>query len=88
VLPLCAALWQQSTPHKQALGQAQARHARASPSSLTQCVFCLSPQVDERKFLSGKYWMPYHIGRETWHPYPTKTAWFWESGAKAAKKLT
>lgn len=23
-------------------------------------------EVDERKFLAGRWWMPYHIGRETW----------------------
>lgn len=22
--------------------------------------------------------MPYHLGRETWHSYDTKTAWFWQ----------
>lgn len=23
-------------------------------------------EVDERKFIAGRWWMPYHIGRETW----------------------
>ena len=23
--------------------------------------------------------MPYHLGRETWHGYDTKTAWFWQA---------
>lgn len=23
--------------------------------------------------------MPYHIGRESWHGYDTKTAWFWQA---------
>lgn len=26
--------------------------------------------------------MPYHIGRETWHAYDTKNAWFWKAPAK------
>lgn len=32
--------------------------------------------------------MPYHLGRETWHPYNTKEAWFWQGGNKkiAGKK--
>lgn len=45
----------------------------------------LSPQIDERKHLNNQYWMPYHIGRETWHAYDTKKAWFWGS---AQKKIT
>jgi len=26
-------------------------------------------EVDERKSVSKQWWMPYHIGRETWHSY-------------------
>ena len=33
---------------------------------------------DERKAVSGRWWMPYHIGRESWFPYDTKNAWFWK----------
>jgi hypothetical protein len=45
-------------------------------------------EVDERKHLSDRWWMPYHIGRETWHPYDTKAAWFWKgaSGKPAGDK--
>lgn len=39
--------------------------------------------------------MPYHLGRETWHGYDTKAAWFWQAPkprreigtGPAAKKL-
>jgi hypothetical protein len=36
---------------------------------------------DERQALTSRWWMPYHIGRESWFTYDTKNAWFW--GAKA-----
>ena len=39
---------------------------------------------DERMALSNRWWMPYHIGRESWFPYDTSKAHFW--GPKAAKK--
>jgi Ubiquinol-cytochrome C reductase complex 14kD subunit len=38
--------------------------------------------VDEYKHMTGQWWMPYHLGRETWHGYDTKSAWFWNSKAK------
>jgi hypothetical protein len=41
---------------------------------------------DERKELNGQWWTPYHIGREPWHPYDTKKAWFWGGAKGAAKK--
>jgi hypothetical protein len=25
--------------------------------------------------------MPFHLGRESWFPYDTSSAWFWRSGA-------
>lgn len=43
-------------------------------------------EVDERKAMSNKWWMPYHLGRETWHAYDTKSAWFFP-GNKGAKQL-
>lgn len=30
--------------------------------------------------------MPYHLGTESWHPYDTKTAWFWQS-AKPRREI-
>ena len=40
-------------------------------------------ESDERKAIAGKWWMPYHIGREQWHGYDTKSAWFWQGQGKA-----
>ena len=34
---------------------------------------------DERKSVAKQWWMPYHIGRETWHQYDTSKAWWWKS---------
>lgn len=33
---------------------------------------------DERLAMNNKWWMPYHIGRESWFPYDTKNAHFWK----------
>lgn len=38
--------------------------------------------------MTGQFWLPYHLGRETWFPYDTSKTWFWLSppqgkGAKA-----
>lgn len=35
--------------------------------------------------LQDRWWMPYHLGREPWHAYDTKSAWFWNAGAAAKK---
>ena len=29
-------------------------------------------EADERKSVAKKWWMPYHIGRETWHTYDVR----------------
>ena len=45
-------------------------------------VFAATQQeADEKKALAGRWWLPYHLGRETWHPYDTKNAWFWRGAA-------
>ncbi len=50
-------------------------------------VFAATQQEhDERRAMNGQWWMPYHIGREAWHQYDTKQAWFW-GGAAAAKRV-
>jgi hypothetical protein len=36
-------------------------------------------EEDERKALNNEWWMPYHLGRQTWWPYDTSKAWFWKS---------
>ena len=41
---------------------------------------------DERKAVNNLFWMPYHLGREAWHPYDTKKAWFWNTNKKSGKK--
>lgn len=41
---------------------------------------------DERRALNNQWWMPYHLGRETWHQYDTKKAWFWNPKKIAGKK--
>jgi hypothetical protein len=41
---------------------------------------------DERKALNGQWWMPYHLGRESWHEYDTSKAWFWKNQKKIAGK--
>lgn len=44
-------------------------------------------QHDERRTLNNQWWMPFHIGRDQWHNYDTKKAWFWGSKKPAQKKL-
>ena len=29
-------------------------------------------EVDERKSAAKKWWLPYHLGRETWHSYDVR----------------
>ena len=29
-------------------------------------------EADERKSVAKKWWMPYHLGRETWHTYDVR----------------
>jgi hypothetical protein len=41
---------------------------------------------DERRHMTNRWWMPYHIGRENWFDYDTKSAWFWSNKGENAKK--
>ena len=42
-------------------------------------------ESDEKKQLADRWWMPYHIGREPWYAYDTKSAWFWKPEMKPRK---
>lgn len=42
-------------------------------------------ELDERRHMNNQFWLPFHIGRETWHPYDTKKAWFWSGPKKLSK---
>jgi hypothetical protein len=41
---------------------------------------------DEKRAINGLWWAPYHIGREPWHSYDTKKAWFWGAAPKKIAK--
>lgn len=39
-------------------------------------------EKDEKATLNGKWWMPFHLGREPWYAYNTKNAYFWKGPEK------
>lgn len=42
---------------------------------------------DERRHLTGRWWMPFHLGRETWIPYNPKEGWWFTNPNPKAKEL-
>jgi len=46
--------------------------------AVRQVLSATQKEHDERMVLSGKPFIPYNLGRESWFGYDTKSAWFWK----------